>query len=74
VTVFLLFSALLAWQLGALSHDVLVRMPAVTWGLAVCFLAVAALSWRNFFAVPGVFATAVSLCLLAAAWLSGRPA
>jgi hypothetical protein len=72
VTVFLLFSAILAWQLGGLPSEVLVRMPAVTWGLAVCLLVVAALSWTNFFAIPAVLSTAITLCLFAAAWLSAR--
>jgi hypothetical protein len=72
VTVFLLFSAVLAWQLGGLQPDVLVRIPVVTWGLAACFAAVAILSWTYFFAAPGVFATLVTICLAAGACLAGR--
>lgn len=69
VTVFLLFAALLAWQLGGLSREVLAQMPAVTWGLALCFLAIAVLSWTRFFAVPGIFSILITLCLFAAALL-----
>jgi len=72
VTAFLLFSALLAWQLGGLQPDVLVRIPVVTWGLAACFAAVTILSWAYFFAAPGVLATLATLSLAAGAWLAGR--
>jgi len=74
VTAFLLFSALLSWQLGGLSRDLLARMPAVTWGLAICFVAVTVLSWTNFFVVPAVFSLLTTACLIAGAWLATRPA
>lgn len=73
VTVFLLFAALLSWQLGGLPRDTLAGMPAVAWGLAVCLLLVTLLSARYFFAAPVVFSALITLCLFAAAWLSGRP-
>ena len=72
VTVFLLFSAILAWQLGGLPREVLVTIPAATWGLAACFAAVTVLSWSYFFVVPGVFATLITACLGLGAWLAGR--
>lgn len=74
VTVFLLFSALLSWQLGGMSRDVLAQMPAITWGLAICFLAVTVLSGTNFFIVPLLFSGLATACLIAGAWLAGRAA
>lgn len=73
VTVFLLFAAILSWELGGLTRETLQLVPAVTWGLAVCFLAVTVLSWMYFFPVPGIFSTLITLCLVLAAWLPGRP-
>jgi|SRR5215470_618081 len=68
VTVFLLFSAVLSWQLGRYSREGLAQVPAAaTWGLAICFAAVAILSWIYFFIAPGVFATVITACLGAAA-------
>jgi hypothetical protein len=72
VTAFLLFAALLAWQLGGLSKDQLRSLSVVTWGLAVCLAVVTVLSWRYFFVVPGVLTIVVTLCLALAAWLAAR--
>ena len=74
VTAFLLFAALLSWQLGGASRQTLAQMPVVTWGLAICFVAVTFLSWRYFFVAPAVFSALTTACLLAAPWLSARPA
>lgn len=68
VTVFLLFAAALAWQLGGLPREVLKGMPLATWGLALCFVAVTVLSWRYFFIAPVVFSGLIAVCLLTAAW------
>jgi hypothetical protein len=73
VTVLLLFTAALAWQLGGLSREILGAIPGITWSLVVCFAAVTFLSWQYFFLVPVVFSGLVTLCLLAAAWSAGRP-
>lgn len=72
VTVLLLFAAVLAWQLGKLPADVLRVMPLLTWGFALSFLAVTYLSWRYFFPAPVIFSAVIALCLVIAAWLSGR--
>src|SRR5262245_51588611 len=63
VTLFLLFSAGLSWALAGTPQDVRRQMPAATWGLAICFLGVAILSWCYFFVAPGVFATLITVCL-----------
>jgi len=72
VSVFLLFAAILAWQLGGLPRENLAPMRGITWALAVCFVAVAFLSWRFFFAVPVVFSVVITVCLISAAWLSAK--
>ncbi len=72
VSVFLLFAAVLAWQLGGLSAETLAPMRRTGWALALCFVAVTILSWRYFFILPIVFSSAISVCLIAAAWLSAE--
>lgn len=73
VTMFLLFAAVLAWQLGGLPADTLARMRGTAWALAVCFGVVSFLSWRYFFLAPIVFSIVITVCLIAAAWLSTKP-
>jgi hypothetical protein len=72
VSVFLLFAAVLAWQLGGLPAATLSLMRGTTWALAICFVAVTILSWRYFFIVPIVFSIVISLFLIAGAWLSSK--
>jgi len=70
VTVFLLFAAVLAWQLGGLPAETLARVRGIAWVFALCFATIAVLSWRYFFVIPIVFSILVTACLIAAAWLS----
>lgn len=72
VTVFLLFAAVLAWQLGGLPRDRLMLLPVLRWALAICSVGVALLSWKYFFIAPAIFSSAVALCLAFAAWLGGK--
>jgi len=72
VTAFLLFAAVLSWQLGGVSREVLAQLPLATWGLAVCFLAITILSWTYFFLAPGIFSILITACLTAAAILAGK--
>jgi len=69
---FYLFAAVLAWQLGGLPGAMLARLRGVTWGFALCFLAITAVSWQRLFLILIAFAAAVALCLTLAAWLSAR--
>jgi len=73
VSVFLLFAAVLAWQLGGLPPDTLALMRRTAWALALCFLAITILSWRYFFLLPIAFSSLITVCLIAAAWLSAKP-
>ena len=72
VSVFLLFAAVLAWQLGGLPADTLARLRGTAWAFALCFAAVTFLSWRYFFILPIVFTALITVCLIAAAWLSPK--
>jgi hypothetical protein len=69
VSVFLVFAAILAWQLGSISPERLAAIPLVRWSFALCFVLVAVLTWTYFFIAPGVFSTLIALALLEAAWL-----
>ncbi len=73
ISVFLVFAAFLAWQLGGLPPGTLALMRASVWALAICFVAVTILSWKYFFVTPVVFSAIISLCLIAAAWVSAKP-
>src|SRR5258705_4567577 len=65
-SVFLLFAAVLAWQLGGLSAETLARVRAIAWALAICFVAITALSWGYAFTIPIVFLTLITGCLTCA--------
>jgi len=73
VGVFYSFAAILAWQLGGLPAEALALMRGTRWAFAVCFAAITAVSWRYLFIVPIVFSMAITVCLIAAAWLSAQP-
>jgi predicted neutral ceramidase superfamily lipid hydrolase len=72
VGVFYFFSAILAWQLGGLPAEVLSRMRGITWAFALCFAAITVVSWTYLFIVPIVMALLITVCLIAAAWLSAK--
>jgi hypothetical protein len=72
VSVFLLFAAILAWQLGGLSAETLALMRRTAWAFALCFVAVTIVSWSYFFILPIVFSMLITVCLIAAAWFSAK--
>jgi hypothetical protein len=71
-SVFLLFAAAVAWLLGGLPAETLARVRGIAWALALCFVAITALSWGYVFTIPIVFSALVTICLSAAAWLSAK--
>ena len=73
VSVFLLFSAVLAWQLSGLPAQTLALMRRTAWAFALCYGVLTILSWRYFFSLPIVFLVLITVCLFAAAWLSPKP-
>jgi hypothetical protein len=68
VTVLLLFSAILAWQLGGLPAATLATLRVILWSFAGCYVVIAVLTWRYFFMAPLVFAVLVAVSLALAAW------
>jgi hypothetical protein len=68
VTVLLLFSAVLAWQLAGLPATTLASLRVVSWAFAACYVVIALLTWRYFFLAPLVFSALVALGLVLAAW------
>jgi hypothetical protein len=72
VGIFYFFAGVLAWQLGGLPTEALVRLRGTTWALTVCFAAITAVSWTYLFIVPIVMALLITGCLAAAAWLSAK--
>jgi len=73
VGVFYLFTAVLAWQLGSLPAESFAVMHVTRWALALCFVAITVVSWRYLFILPIVFSMVITVCLIAAAWLSAKP-
>ena len=73
VGVFYFFAAILAWQLGSLPAETLALMRGTAWAFAVCFAAITVVSWRYLFILPIVFSMVITVCLVAAAWLSAQP-
>ena len=71
-SVFLSFAAVLAWQLGRLPAETLARVRSIAWALAICFVAITAVSWRYAFTIPIVFSILITVCLTAAAWLTPK--
>lgn len=72
VGVFYLFSAIVAWQLARLPAETLARLRAVAWAFALCFAAITVVSGMYLFILPVVFSGVITVCLVSAAWLSGR--
>ena len=72
VSVFLLLAAIFAWQLSSLPAETMRLMRGSAWALAVCFAAVTVLSWMYFFTIPIAFSGVITVCLIVAAWRSGK--
>ncbi len=74
VGILYIFTAILAWQLGSLPAASLALLRSTLWAFALCFAAITVVSWRFLFIVPIAFSAVITLCLMAAAWLSARQA
>jgi hypothetical protein len=72
-SVFLVFSAALAWLLGRLPPETLAGVRSIAWALAICFAAVTALSWIYAFTTPIAFSLLITVCLTAAVPRSAKP-
>jgi hypothetical protein len=62
-SVFLLFSAVAAWQLDKVEPASWPAVSVIAWALVVSHACNAVLSWMYFFAGPGILATVVTLLL-----------
>jgi ketosteroid isomerase-like protein len=63
-TAFLLFSAMLAFDLSRQPADVLARLALARWAFAVCYVVIAVLMFTNFFSGPMVFASLIAIGLV----------
>src|ERR1700739_1289245 len=52
VGAFYLFAAILAWQLGGLSAEILARMRLVVWAFALCLATITVVSSMYLFILP----------------------
>jgi hypothetical protein len=68
VSVFLLLSAIVAWQLDKVAPAQWSAVSVIAWAFCAAHLVNAALSWKYFFAGPGTIGTAVALLLGIGAW------
>jgi hypothetical protein len=73
VSVFLLFTAVVAWQLGGLSPEEARPFSAIAWALAAAYIVAAFLSWRYFFFAPLLCSGAIAVLLVVGAWLHSVP-
>ena len=71
-SVFLLFAAVLAWLLSRLPEETLGRVRSIAWALAICFVAITALTWQYAFTTPLVFSSLITVCLITAARFSTK--
>ncbi len=72
VTVFLLFTVVVTWELGRLPAATLAQLPWLRWGLALCYAGSLLISLRYFFMAPVIFSALIFLCLAAAAAVDRR--
>ncbi len=71
LTVYLLFSAVLAWRMGDLIEASPGQSRTFAWPFAVCQTAVAVLCWTNFFLTPAIVSTVIAVLLILAAMKAG---
>jgi len=63
VSIFLLLSALVAWQFERVPDEHWPSLELISWAFVVSHLGNTVLAWKYFFAGPGVFGTIISLLL-----------
>jgi hypothetical protein len=68
-SVYLVFAAVLAWQLGGLPAETVPRMRRIAWTLAISFVVVTALTWSYGFTIPLIFSALITVSLIAGAAL-----
>jgi hypothetical protein len=73
-SIFLVFAAIVAWQLSGLPRETLAVMRGTAWALVICFAAVTILAFQHAFIAPIVFSVVILICLTVAACFSAKPA
>ncbi len=68
VSIFLLFSAIVAWQLDRVRPEQWPAVSVIAWSLLASHLAATILSWKYFFAGPGTIGAIVTLLLALGIW------
>lgn len=68
-TVYLLFSAFLAWHLGKLARTAPQTIGSLGWVFVAVQVASLVLSWRYFLVPPVILSALLALCLGTAGWL-----
>ena len=71
-SVFLLFSAVVAWQLDRVPPEEWSQVSVVAWALIASHVANTILAWQYFFAGPGVFGIVITALLVAGALQKAR--
>jgi hypothetical protein len=62
-SLFLLLSALIAWELERVPNELWPRLELIAWGLVASHAGNTVLAWKYFFTGPGVFGTIITLLL-----------
>lgn len=70
ITLYLVFSAYLAWYLGDLARTAPAVVPPLGWLLAAVQGVGFVLSWLYFSTIPALFSAVIALLLAAATWLA----
>jgi hypothetical protein len=68
VSVFVLFSAVLAWQLDKIRPEQWPSVAVIAWAFVASQLATAILSWKYFFLGPAILGLAVAVLLAVGTW------
>jgi hypothetical protein len=74
VTAYLLFAAVLAWQLGGLARTHADAIGGLSWCLFAVQLASLALSWIFFSMAPVIFSAVIAACIGLGSWMLGTGA
>jgi hypothetical protein len=72
ITAYLLFLAVLAWQLGTLSAAHTAGIATIAWALVAVQVVALVLSFLYFSIEPTILSSLLTICLAWAAWLVGR--
>jgi hypothetical protein len=73
-SVFLLLSAIVAWQLERVPASDWPRVSVIAWSLCASQAVNTVLAWKYFFAGPGVFGIVITVLIAVGAVMKGRPA